>query len=292
MSTLSKAFVILVFAAACVFVGMQAVLFSMKMDFKDKWIKEVNYHYQTQQVKNSEIAALNVEMENRASSLKILQEKIGVLETELGGRSARLSDAQKQLDVANQLLVKYEANQGVFVRQLEVQVGRLADMSERVEGYRKKVAQLNGEYSGVLQELQYARQESERLQRDQAEIEAKVVELARENKGYEERLGALAALNIRTDLVGARKKLEGKVTAVSDQFKLVIVNIGKDQGVLEGDEFTVYRGAQFIAKIQIERVDRAWAAGRVVVQKGDAPKVADSVSNDILISGSKSQGGN
>lgn len=292
MSTLSKAFVILVFAAACVFVGMQAVLFSMKMDFKDKWIKEVNYHYQTQQVKNSEIAALNVEMENRASMLKILQEKIGVLETELGGRSARLSDAQKQLDNANQLLVKYEANQGVFVRQLEVQLQQFADMSERVEGYRKKVLQLNGEYSGVLQELQYARQESERLQRDQAEIEAKVVELARENKSYEERLAALAIRGIQTDSVGARKKLEGKVTAVSDQFKLVIINIGKDQGVLEGDEFTVYRGAQFIAKIQIERVDRAWAAGRVVVQKGDTPKVADSVSNDILISGSKSQGGN
>jgi hypothetical protein len=83
-------------------------------------------------------------------------------------------------------------------------------------------------------------------------------------------------------LLAPLKKLEGKVTAVSTQFGLVIVNIGKDQGVLEGDEFVIYRAASFVAKIQIERVDRIWSAGRVVLKKVD-PRVADSVSNDILV---------
>lgn len=291
MSTLSKAFVILVFVAAVAYVAMQVTLYSMRVDFKDKWVKEVNYHYQTQQVKNSEIAALRVEMENRKSILDALYQKIGILDAELAGRSRLLSELQRQLDSSNGLLAKYAANQSVFVRQLEVQQAQLADMEEKKEAYRLKWTKANNEYSTALQELQYARQEVERLSRDLAEGMSKIVELARENKRHEETLAALAARNIRVDELGPRKKLEGKVTAVSAQFKLVIINIGKDQGVLEGDEFTIYRGANFVAKIQIERVDRAWAAGRVVSQKDDA-RVADSVSNDILISGAKSQGGN
>jgi len=291
MSTLSKTFVILVFLASVAYVAVQVTLYSLRVDFKDKWIKEVNYHYQTQQVKNSEIAALRVEMDNRKSILDALHQKIGVMEAELAGRSRLLTEVQRQLDSSNQLLAKSAANQGVLVRQLEVQQAQIADMESKKEAYRVKWVKANNEYSTALQELQYARQEGERLSRDLAELESKAVELAREKKRHEETLAALAASGVRTDLVGPRKKLEGKVTAVSAQFKLVVINIGKEQGVLEGDEFTIYRGGSFVAKIQVERVDRSWAAGRIVLQKDD-PKVADSVSNDILVSGAKSEGGN
>jgi myosin heavy subunit len=285
MSTLSKVFVILVFVIACVKLGIDATLFAQKVDWKDKFVKEVNYHYQTQQVKNSEIAAFKVELENRAAMLDILRQKVAVLDTELAGRSSRLSDTQRQLASADELLKKYAADQAVFVRQLEVQLAQLADMTDKVEGYRQKVVKINNEYSVALQELQYARQEAERLSRDLAEVESKVVELARDKRRYEEQIAAYAAAGVRTDLA-PRKRLEGKVTAVSAQYKLVIINIGKDQGVLEGDEFTIYRDKNFVAKITIERVDRQWASGRIMFQKDD-PRVADSVSNDILVTPGK-----
>ncbi len=283
MSMLSKVFVILVFVIACVKLGVDVTLFAQKVDWKDKFVKEVNYHYQTQQVKNSEISAMRVELDNRGSMLDVQRQKMAVLETELAARSARLSDAQRQLNNADELLKKYAQDHAVFVRQLEVQLAQLADAAEKIDGYRQKADRVTKEYAVTLQELQYARQEAERLSRDLAEIESKVVEVARDKKRLEEQIASYASLGYKTNLA-PRTRLEGKVAAVSLQYKLVIVNIGKDQGVLVGDKFTVYRDKGFVASIEIDRVDRTWAAGRITLQKED-PKVADSVSNDIMIGG-------
>jgi tetratricopeptide (TPR) repeat protein len=74
-----------------------------------------------------------------------------------------------------------------------------------------------------------------------------------------------------------------KVTAVSPQIGLVVLSLGKDGGVAEGDEFTVYRDGDFVAKIKIDRADRMWSAGKVVLKKSD-PKVGDDVSNAIFVS--------
>jgi hypothetical protein len=68
---------------------------------------------------------------------------------------------------------------------------------------------------------------------------------------------------------------------------MVVLSLGKDDGVLVGDEFTVYRGGDFVAKIVIDRADRKWAAGKIVLKKGD-PQVGDDVSNHIFISGPRS----
>jgi hypothetical protein len=76
---------------------------------------------------------------------------------------------------------------------------------------------------------------------------------------------------------------------VANEIGLVVISIGKDDGVLEGDEFTVYRGGDFVAKIQIDRSDRKWSAGKVVLKKSD-PRVADDVSNHIFVSGPRSGG--
>jgi beta-lactamase regulating signal transducer with metallopeptidase domain/tetratricopeptide (TPR) repeat protein len=86
-----------------------------------------------------------------------------------------------------------------------------------------------------------------------------------------------------------RIPLIGKVTAVAKEIGLVVISIGKDDGVMEGDEFTVYRGGDFVAKIQIDRADRKWSAGKVVLKKTD-PRVADEVSNHIYVSALRAGG--
>ena len=290
MSTLSKVFVVLVFLASVFFLGITATLFAQKVDWKDKFIKEVNYHYQTQQEKNAEIAVMKVEIDNVSANLDTFREKLAQKETELAGRSVRLSDAQRELDRTNSLLTKYEANLQVFVRQLEVQLAQYQDMMTKVEQYRKKMLVLQNQSSVAMQELQYARQEAERLSRDLAELESKHVEVAREKKRLEEQIAHLEQSGVRTT-IGPRKKLEGRVQAVSSEIGLVVIDLGKDDGVMVGDEFTVYRGSTFVAKIVIEKTDRKWAAGRIEAKR-DNPQVADNVSNQVLMSGVKFSSGN
>lgn len=75
-----------------------------------------------------------------------------------------------------------------------------------------------------------------------------------------------------------RRPLLGRVTALAKEIGMLVISIGKDDGVLEGDEFTVSRGGEFVAKMVIDRVDRKWSAGKIVQQKTD-PLINDDVSS-------------
>ncbi len=287
MSTLSKVFVILVFLVALVKLGVDATLFAQRVDWKDKFVKEVNYHYQTQQIKNAEIQDLILQRENLNEFNKILNDKINMLDIESAAKSQQIANLQRQFDAVDSNFKKLIADVDVFVRQLEVQITQITEMSNKVEDYRQKLVKAAAEKSTAVQELQYARQEAEVLSKSLAGLEENHVSLARDKKRLEETINALNQRGIDTDLVTPKKLLEGKVTAVSSEIGLVVISIGRDAGVLEGNEFTIYRGGQFVAKITIDRVDRGWSAGRVTLKKDD-PRVSDDVSNSIFVSSFKS----
>jgi myosin heavy subunit len=282
-------FVILVFVIALVKLGIDVTLFAQKIDWKDKFVKEVNYHYQTQQIKNAEIAARDVEIETRGQYISILTDRINTLDTENSAKAARIEQISRQLDAANTLNTRLEADLQVFTRQLEVQLAQIQELTTKVEEHRAKLAKALNEKGLLAAEVQYARQQAERLQHDLAQLEEKHVEMARDKKHLEEKINHLNQLGYKTD-VAPKKPLEAKVTAVANEIGLVVISIGKDDGVLEGDEFTVYRAGDFVAKIVIDRSDRKWSAGKVVLKKTD-PRVSDDVSNHIFVSAPRSGGG-
>lgn len=291
MSTLSKVFVILVFVIALVKLGVDVTLFAQKVDWKDKFVKEVNYHYQTQQIKNAEIAARDLEIDNQKSFIGILNDRIAVLDTENSAKAQRINDLVRESVEKQTLLTKLEADVQVFVRQLEVQLAQIQELTTKVEEHRIKLAKAVAEKATAVAEVQYARQQSERLSQDLASLEEKHVDMAREKKLLEEKINAIALAGGSSAVnVAPRKPLEGKVTAVANEIGLVVISIGKDAGVLEGDEFTIFRGGDFVAKIVIDRADRSWAAGKVVLKKTD-PRVADDASNHIFVAAPRAGGG-
>ena len=290
MSILSKVFVILVFVIALVKLGVDVTLFAQKVDWKDKFVKEVNYHYQTQQIKNAEIAARDLEIDNQKSFIGILNDRIAVLDTENSAKAQRINDLVRESVEKQTLLTKLEADVQVFVRQLEVQLAQIQELTTKVEEHRIKLAKSVAEKATAVAEVQYARQQSERLATDLASLEEKHVDMAREKKLLEEKINAINLSGSANVNVAPRKPLEGKVTAVANEIGLVVISIGKDAGVLEGDEFTIFRGGDFVAKIVIDRADRSWAAGKVVLKKTD-PRVADDASNHIFVAAPRAGGG-
>ena len=57
-----------------------------EVGWKDKFMKEVNYHYQTQQLKNAEIESLQAALKNQESLVKLLEERIKRLEDKGGNK--------------------------------------------------------------------------------------------------------------------------------------------------------------------------------------------------------------
>jgi len=112
------------------------------------------------------------------------------------------------------------------------------------------------------------------------ELEDSYQQMARERQRLQETIASLNAVGVQTDYIAPRKALSGKVTAVAKELDLVVLSIGRDAGVNEGDEFTITRASTFICKIVVDRVDKPWAAGRVALKGKAEPLVGDDASNN------------
>jgi len=177
-----------------------------------------------------------------------------VLDTENSGNAARMNDLQRMIDAAYTQTAKYRADMEVFQRQLELQVTEVETLTTRVEEHRTK---LSKQPKGL------------------SELQEEEVTLPKATSMVQ------AGGNVN---VVPKKPLEAKVTAVAPEIGLVVISMGKDDGLLEGDEFTVDRGGEFVAKIVLDRSDRKWSAGKTVLKKGD-PRVGDDVSNHVFVAG-------
>ena len=190
------------------------------------------------------------------------------LDTENSGRAAEINDLQRYLDQVRTTNTKHEADMQVFARQREVQLAELQELTTKVEETRAKLAKSLSTSA-----------EQRRLREELGKLEETTVEMARDKKHLEEKLNAIGSNGGNVN-VAPKKALEAKVTAVANDIGLVVFSIGKDDGVLEGDEFTIYRGGDFVAKTVVDRADRKWSAGKIVLKKTD-PRVADDVSNHL-----------
>jgi hypothetical protein len=205
---------------------------------------------------------------------------VGALFLLAAAGSALAQDAET--DRLKKEMEKLKADNEVLSRQLEVTSAQLKELNEKIEKAKTVKAPATPE-EGVF--------ENQRA-RESAKLALAAIERAQRTtlKEQEEVMKAAAkALMVPAPTaapavgVAPKRALEGKVTAVATEIGLVVISIGKDDGVLESDEFTVYRGGDFVAKIVIDRSDRTWSAGKVVLKKTE-PRVADDVSNHIFVS--------
>lgn len=167
-----------------------------------------------------------------------------------------------------------------FVRQSELQLAQMQELTKQIEEHRTKLARTENEKSPAAAEVGSLRQQIERLESQLGFLEEQHVERVRGRRNLEEKVNAIALAGANVN-VAPKKSLQAKVTAVATETGLVVLSIGKDDGVLEGDEFSIFRGGDFVAKLVIDRLDRKWAAGKIVHQ-AQAPRVGDDASNLIV----------
>jgi hypothetical protein len=167
---------------------------------------------------------------------------------------------------------------GVGFTDLDEERAKKREREESVRQLQIGLMQKNAELAQVHELLRVADPESTLMVR----LENRYQEVARERQRLEEIMAALNARGMETNLVAPRKALAGQVTAADAKQDLVVLSIGRDAGVNEGDEFTIYRGNVFVGKTTIDRVDRAWASGRMTLKGRDEPRIGDQASNNFL----------
>lgn len=189
---------------------------------------------------------------------KKLERKNQTYEASLKDISASLSQIKTSLTLKDE-----------EIKNLKNQIDKYKDLTE--EAIRKKEEAIDGQQKLNLE-----------LGNLQGEINDKENQLQRIMKELWESKQIISAVrsagvNIPALMTRARP-LDGQIVAISDDnnIPIVMVSIGKDDGVEKGYQFTVYRGSEYIGRVVVEEVYKDMSAARILsnitpgtIRKGD-----------------------
>jgi len=168
--------------------------------------------------------------------------------------------------------------------QLKKEVDRLKAYNEvllrQLNELNDKVSKLQGETT-PKSALERLREEERAKAVQRSSLEAEALVRAQSSKGPAVQ-PAVPAPEIVKPEQQPRTPIDATVTAVANEIGLVVLSVGKDDRVQVGDDFTIYRKGELVAKVKIDRADRKWSAGKVTYRHGE-PRIGDAVSNYIYL---------
>lgn len=288
MSLALRIFIVLVLVLTLAFMFVQMTLFATRENWKRRWDADTKALAgelkQATQLVTSE-SARAVRAENQVS---MMQKEIGdaqaankQLENQITERSTRIQNLERDIARAQQdfnaLKEDYQA-QSKSLDMVRTRNGELTNIASVARGVAFNLNVKLAEVEDDLNNLQteFTRRSEDLTKKDDelkqanafvSQVREKfpnVYTALKDEKGSTEMLRAVVA-QVRT---GADGKAD-----------FVMLSIGKQEGVVEGQEFIVYRDNKYICKVRVEKVMNDMAPARVIpnsintngltVQQGD-----------------------
>lgn len=230
-----------------------------------------------EQTKSRELVEL-VQQQKDAMAVEQLARRAALssLQTELERLISDVSEKEKELAAKQSQLTQLAATEQLTQQEL-------AARTKENEQLRGELVQAREDRNSQYQKFVQTYDQFVRLQGDQKTLEVQSKELARTHIAAIEKLNILG-ITPETKLDGP-PSVNGVVNGVSNN--LVEVSIGKDDGIRVGDKLDVYRGGQYIGRVNITRSEDDKAVGEVLasyskgfILKGDR---VDSRLNEVYV---------
>ncbi len=284
MSTVSKVFVILNLVFALVYAGVAATLLQKQEHWKYKFHQEVAAHNTESQELNEKIVTLNQELTTEKRDVEDWRKRYDDVKTQLDDRQndyerldKRWHDMKGNYD---SLVEKYDAL-AADLDKVQRQKDELQEKLNTAESEKGDAILLRDQ---AVDDRQRIQKEYEDLKVDLGNLKRRHVSLAKKKAELEwviaqveEKLGAEVLKNLF-----APPKIDGAVIGVSSRVNLIVINVGEEDGVRAGFEFTIYRGNSYVGKMVVEKVYPRQAAGRVMLEMTkDKVQQGDRVSTHV-----------
>ncbi|MGA2557681.1 MAG: hypothetical protein ABSG04_15545, partial [Verrucomicrobiota bacterium] len=200
--------------------------------------------------------------ETAQNDLKNTRGKLTTTSNNLVSTTAKLTQTQGQLNTANGKVAELETQN----KDLTTKFNDAASKRDQFQAELAKFEQLNVTPAEVIQ-----------LRADLKKITAALAGVNTENKvllaKVDDLQRELDRLRPNSEIVVEPPGLRGSVVAVDPKYDFVVLNIGKDKGVLPDGIMMIARAGVLIGKVQIARVDNtqcianilpAWRRGDVM----------------------------
>jgi len=277
---MAKVLVVVILVLSILFVGAATTAISMQT----KWKAE---HDKVQ----GQLQKTSGELKNASARVKEVQdEKTLALQTkdgELAKLGEELSTTRGALDLEKSKSLDNEAT----LKRLEGWYGELVTETQRVNkineelGTQLKTAVVDRDQA--LKEKDAAIRERNKLKDDRDTLDRKLKDTAgelgrvsSELRRYKEVYPALREAKVQM------KQLDGRVVAVGKEGATAVISLGQDDGVEEGDRFSVRRGGTYVGDVEVTRTLVDQCAARLMSSmavRGQRIQVGDLVTTRFVV---------
>lgn len=282
MSTLTRVLIVVIFVMTLVYLGISAALFSYRVDYKNQLEQETLAHKKTMAENEEVINKLTSKTTDLEKNIKSLEGNIRTLEQELGTARNDLTDWKNTNNKLTNDLTALNDSYEKLQASLTDQIQKNKELNEALE---KTVATKDDavkERVTLEERFLQAQNTIIQLEKNLATLEQQYLVQAKDLNQAKTMLAEYKrkAPTLLAEPVGV-KLVEGRVTAISDKpdLNIIMISVGKNDGVEVGMRFTVYRSDKYVAKVQVEKVEAQWAACFSIKEfQADAIRINDNVT--------------
>lgn len=280
MTLIGRIFTYILFVLAVVFFLSAAFVNAKHISYRNL-VEDKSTGYKVQlareQAKSKELTGL-VEKLRDEKAIEQLGRRaaLSALQTQMERLNSELQEKEKELAAKQSQVTLLTATEDLTQKELTAR-------TKENEELRQQLVSAREDRDMQYQKFVQTYDEFVRLQGTRDTLDRQSKELARSLTAAIQKLNILG-ITPETKLDGP-PAVNGVVTAVSSN--LVEVSIGRDDGVREGDDLDVYRGAQYIGRINITRSEDDRAIGEILtshikgfILKGDR---VDSRLSEIYV---------
>ncbi|MFH1228616.1 MAG: hypothetical protein V1701_12035 [Planctomycetota bacterium] len=282
MSILTRVIIVSLLVLSLVYLGMTAALFSYRIDYKNQLDAEKTAHKNTIKEKDKQIEGLLAQKGALESDIKQLEKEITGLKTDLNAAQTDLTSWKEQNTQITNEFTKLTETYKKLEAELNEQIRKVEEASKTVDDFRKRKEDAEKDRATFESKFMQTQDDLSKIEKNLASLEQQYLIQAKELNSaktlleqYKKAVPALASETNQT------KWIEGKILAVSDKadLNLVVMSVGKNDGVEAGMKFTVYRIDKYIGKIQVEKVEPQISSAYSIKEfQSDGIKVGDSIT--------------
>lgn len=213
------------------------------------------------------------------AKLEESQKTVTLLESELERTKAQINtltdDLNKEKSAKEELLSQFGQLKGDLEQQKTLRADLEAKLSQAQEEMKKIREQLKdlSSYKTTLENKIKKMETGQAAGAEGVELGKIVVSPETETLG-----GVKKATLKKIEKKASAKKSEGKVLVVNKEYNFAVINLGSNDGVKIGDEFSVYRDNRYLGDLQVEKVHDSMAAAGFAT-----PDLKDKISEgDVL----------
>jgi peptidoglycan hydrolase CwlO-like protein len=282
MSQIARVFVVLNLLVAAGFLFSASTFLAKNDDYMGKWNAEKAAHEQTRINAGSEKQKLLAQLDDVSRQHASSREEGNRLKGETDSQRTQVSSLEaglRQKDMQLAELTRVNNEHATAVQNLRADNSRLVEANTALDKAQRDAVAKQVEAETALNEERKKNMEAENKI---ADLEKDVASQLDTINQKDLMIAYAKSKGIDFEKIEIAPPLQGVVVNADNNLKLVLANIGSENGVTRGNTLDIVRGGTYIGRFRVDTVYPKTCAGTIeLLAQGQQVMIGDRVTNTL-----------